>query len=860
MKLKIIIAAAVLLAGSHFSPARAVTILQGATATYAAFEADTTPTLIPGTPESWATTSDGTASGGTALISSGTNQTATSPHSFAQYSIKFATEGSYYLYYRWRANPAFTGSDAFTANSSQIPNTFGAYSTPGDTSPFHVSQSNTGTSSPANNVYDWTRELDGREYVVGAPEVAAPVVFTLGTREAGMMFDRLVFSTEPALTDAQLDALPNSGIPAAGPQIKSAVGSATLTTVTVTFTRPLAPATVVATNFTLSGGVTVSSAVPDASDERIVVLTTTAQTAGTAYTLTVNNVTDTSGSPIAVNSTAPFTAWKLVAGWTLKEIYFGITGDTVADLTASANFPANPDRVQWVKGFQLNQDPSTDNYGARLTTLFTPTASGPYEFYLYNDNEAELFLSPNESSAGLVSFGLSPTSLPPFADPPLGVSPSLVSGQRYLLQGLLKQGAGQIDTTVYINVAARLQGSGTPPDTLPVLGGNQIAAWVNPDLGSVIFDQQPANVTAPAGSRARFEVKITTAESPVYFQWRANGTPIPGATLRAYVPPVLSTGDSGKTYDVVVSVAGRDTTSTSATLTVVPGQPPSVQPYLGINFVGGGTFGGASLAAVDVAGVVQQENWNNLNGFAFDQWPLSDAAGAATPVTFSTDPFPNAPTQVWYSGTKTVNDGNGLLLQGFVDANAPVDPLNFRLNNVPAGVYNLLVYSVGFDFQGNYFQAYGATGAGSYPTYHGHAETGINYINSPAFRRMTTTTTNAPARGNYVQFDDVSPAGDGSLVASVTWEPQDPTINNGRSPAINAIQLVRVYPNLTISKSGGNITIVWPNAANGYVLESSLTLGPTASWSIVAGSPNPITGAGSILATPAGSFYRLRKL
>ena len=42
----------------------------------------------------------------------------------------------------------------------------------------------------------------------------------------------------------------------------------------------------------------------------------------------------------------------------------------------------------------------------------------------------------------------------------------------------------------------------------------------------------------------------------------------------------------------------------------------------------------------------------------------------------------------------------------------------------------------------NYFQAYSVTGAGSYPTYHGKAETGLNYVNNPAFRRMTTTTIN----------------------------------------------------------------------------------------------------------------------
>jgi len=60
------------------------------------------------------------------------------------------------------------------------------------------------------------------------------------------------------------------------------------------------------------------------------------------------------------------------------------------------------------------------------------------------------------------------------------------------------------------------------------------------------------------------------------------------------------------------------------------------------------TSGGASLGRPSIGrrGVVQQENWNNLTGFTFDQGRLFvDAANAATPVTLSTDPDPNAPTE-----------------------------------------------------------------------------------------------------------------------------------------------------------------------------------------------------------------------
>ena len=127
-------------------------MIQGSGGAAVSFEADTAATIIAGTPESWVSTNDASASGGTALYASGTNSTGTSPHSFAQYSIRFATSGTYYVYYRWKADSARNGGDIFTANSSQLPKQFGAYSTPADLAPFNVSSSN-GSQGPTNSVY-----------------------------------------------------------------------------------------------------------------------------------------------------------------------------------------------------------------------------------------------------------------------------------------------------------------------------------------------------------------------------------------------------------------------------------------------------------------------------------------------------------------------------------------------------------------------------------------------------------------------------------------------------------------------------------------------------------------------------------
>src|SRR2546430_3425451 len=116
-----------------------------------------------------------------------------------------------------------------------------------------------------------------------------------------------------------------------------------------------------------------------------------------------------------------------------------------------------------------------------------------------------------------------------------------------------------------------------------------------------------------------------------------------------------------------------------------------------------------------------------------------------------------------------------------------------------------------------------------------------------------------------LNFRDVTydiPAGATQLViqfrALTTWWNEIAAFDN-----VRVTEGVAVQPGLTaISSTGNTVTVGWPAGAAGFVVESTPTLGPTANWTVVAGSPNPITGAGSINASAAGGgsqFYRLRK-
>lgn len=126
---------------------------------------------------------------------------------------------------------------------------------------------------------------------------------------------------------------------------------------------------------------------------------------------------------------------------------------------------------------------------------------------------------------------------------------------------------------------------------------------------------------------------------------------------------------------------------------------------------------------------------------------------------------------------------------------------------------------------------------------------------------MQSTNENARSLGNYTQFENVSPALDGTLVLVVT--PQSTNVGVSFLPAVNGLQLLTAVlppPTLVVSAAGGNLTIGLDALAVGYTLEFSLTLGSGASWGPVIGVPNPITAAGPVIVpiAPGNRYFRLR--
>ncbi|MDM0116386.1 SBBP repeat-containing protein [Variovorax sp. J22R133] len=90
---------------------------------------------------------------------------------------------------------------------------------------------------------------------------------------------------------------------------------------------------------------------------------------------------------------------------------------------------------------------------------------------------------------------------------------------------------------------------------------------VSPAAVAPSISTQPASVSVVAGQTANFSV-TAAGTAPLGYQWRRNGTAIPGATAASYAVQNAVAADNGAQLSVVVSNAAGAVTSSAATLTV----------------------------------------------------------------------------------------------------------------------------------------------------------------------------------------------------------------------------------------------------------------------------------------------------
>jgi hypothetical protein len=246
----------------------------------------------------------------------------------------------------------------------------------------------------------------------------------------------------------------------------------------------------------------------------------------------------------------------------LREVYLGIAGGAVSDLTSNPNFPSNPSLETIQPTFEAPTE-FAENYGQRMRALLLPPITGNYTFWIASDDNGALYLSTNEDPATKTQIATvnAWTSSREWTKEPNQQSATnilLTAGQRYYIEALQKEGGGGDNLAVRWRLPNGAIEEPIPNNRLLVYG-----------LGPPIISQQPANVSAVEGGSATFTVRLQRMIGAA-FQWKRNGTNIPGASNFTYTLAPVSLADSTSTFFCSITNALGGTNSTTATLTVLP--------------------------------------------------------------------------------------------------------------------------------------------------------------------------------------------------------------------------------------------------------------------------------------------------
>jgi autotransporter-associated beta strand protein len=178
-----------------------------------------------------------------------------------------------------------------------------------------------------------------------------------------------------------------------------------------------------------------------------------------------------------------------VAGGLWQEVYTGIGGDAVSNLTSSAKFPWFPDSSTPLTGAASITN-YADSYGQRWTGWITPQTTGDYRFYLATDDSSELWLGTSDlptSATRILSLSGYTNEKQWSARAPSGWIP-LVAGKRYYIELRHKEGGGGD------HCALAWQRSGDPA---PVNGSGEIPGTVLSYRPGGIFSDIPLENIAP---------------------------------------------------------------------------------------------------------------------------------------------------------------------------------------------------------------------------------------------------------------------------------------------------------------------------------------------------------------------------
>jgi hypothetical protein len=354
------------------------------------------------------------------------------------------------------------------------------------------------------------------------------------------------------------------------PTVLFAYGSSTLDQIGVEFSETLhLDRATDPVNYAISGGLVVTNVVLHRNGRGVTLQLDSLQAENTLYTVTINDVADEAGNPVAPNSTVQFRSYIGGCAGLIFDTYLNIGGTAVSALTSHPNFPNNPQVRHYLTRFDTREVDSGDtleNYGGRIRGYFIPPESGNWIFYLRSDDASQLFFNPTGPDAsGKVLITEELTCCGSFSAH-ASAPQALVGGRQYYIEVLYKEGGGGD----YAQVAAKLSNDPTNPNTLTPIPGAWLGTPAGPaeGVGPVGVASQPATVTVQQNTIATITVNATNANSaPICYQWQRDGIDIPGAVLPSY-SFFATSADNGAVFSVLLGVMGSSAVSGNTTLIV----------------------------------------------------------------------------------------------------------------------------------------------------------------------------------------------------------------------------------------------------------------------------------------------------
>jgi len=601
------------------------------------------------------------------------------------------------------------------------------------------------------------------------------------------------------------------------PAIRSVVGSPSFDMLTVEFTEAITAETAMDLfNYQLNGGLSISAATVLSSTS--VKLTTSPQTPGATYTLTIDNIEDMAGLLSAPGTSRTFTALDRVGGGLRFEAWLGIGGNAVSALLADPRYPASPDQAAYITQFTSRQvfadAASVNDYGGRLSGWFVAPETAQYEFFIRSDDDSQLSLSTDAdpANASVIAIGV---CCGPFQEPggtATSVPISLVAGNRYYIEALWKEGGGGD----YCDVAYRKVGTPGLARDLTYIPGSVMQTYATPGTFTppTVSFASPANgSTFDAGEVVTLTASASTpsSKSIVRVEFLEQGRVIGTVSNSPYALTLYDLREDNHTYIArATDSAGLVTDSAPITISI------------------GVQLATVKLAAIDASTIWRFDRTGRDLGTDWRQ-PGYDDSG-----------WTNGATLIADEGTTTVEpirthisrfNDQGQYVRTFYfrthfNFDGPISPLvKLRLRHVVDD-------GVVFYLNGTEIHRFGIADG-----------VVVDYL--------TDVPTGHENRyeGPYNIVLDSLLEGDNVLAAEVHQSGGSSSDMVFGGELIATVPVIR--PSLAIARTGPSVRISW--TPTGGTLQSAPSPGGT--WSPVANATNPFT----IAASGAATFYRVAR-